>query len=1117
MSVNQALPKRNDLSLRLSFPEMPHRPAYPTVDRNEVHLIDAASRMRFDEWQHSRLLHESVCLAQDTLTNYGYAEEMVELLEGTRCQHLLQMREESSLPLTIKFLCSIPALPEIESRQMTHTLGEMVYKPMYGAEHIVSNNYYKYFEMNHVVEAFIILPGGVDTLEGFYNGIPSVSFNEEEEKILENKLLHSAVGRFQQEVDLSTIKQWLLKLGFNWFKLRRINTRDILFIFKEEEDYLRLMQKSIWYVQNIHFHVLKWTRDYDSIEESPIYPVWVSLDHLPLHLIDFQALFSIASLLGRPVTMDNYIVNRDRRDGARFCVEMDISIPPPPKIHFRIGGKDKFIKCNYEDLPSYCSHCKKFGHKCSPNPVSKPTGTVPSGKGKRGILHEEQMSWETTKGKRTKGRQGFTAGHGTQKDYGPKKFEWKLKASKSFFSANLIDLLDSYKEDTSKIVATPSAPQQSLLTLPTAAREKDNNINQFPSLSEAKAYADKTKANHFRSFSSPKKGAHRDFNRSLEACIFPLTPESGSAMLSAESISPKLNGNHKTDGHSGSHSDSGSLKNISDRNTMKNFQIVIPSPNATSLQISRKKIIRIRSNGKVLRRLDRVLVNNLTMDDFEDIYAKHLSKATSDHNPILLSCIKTDKGGPKPFRFINAWGNHHSLQHMITKVWNTGFHHGGMLGLSNKLKSLKVQLKEWNISCFGNIFLNLKKAEEAAVQAQQAYEQDPSEKNREEDNKARAKLILACDNEKDVISATQEFFLGIPIPKSYGATFISLIPKKDIPKDLGDYRPISLSTFMSKISTRNLADRLQRILPKIISPEQAGFQRGKGIEEQILLVEEFVHKMDYQTRGGNTILKLDMAKGFDYLEWEYLQGILHNFGFTDQAQHLLMANLKATHFSVMINGSPKGFFKMARGVKQGDPLSPLLFIIAGEGLSRMIKHLMHTNYLQRFNTGRDLLISHLAYADDIIIFCNGSLGNMTRIKEVLQIFMAASGQEINLNKSRFYCGKGVKHDSIPKIEDRLGMKHGALPFKYLGAPICKGKLKRRDCGMVTEHFRKYIESWYRKTLNPMGRLILIKHVLSSIPLHLIAVHILLKSVINTLHSMMSTYLWGVDNNKLRYH
>ncbi|VFQ86909.1 unnamed protein product [Cuscuta campestris] len=101
---------------------MPHRPSYPTVDRNEVQLIDAASRTRFGEWGHSRVLHESVCLAQDTLTDYGYAEEMEELLEGTRWQRLFKMRAESSLPLTIEFLCSISAVPEIESRQMTHSL-----------------------------------------------------------------------------------------------------------------------------------------------------------------------------------------------------------------------------------------------------------------------------------------------------------------------------------------------------------------------------------------------------------------------------------------------------------------------------------------------------------------------------------------------------------------------------------------------------------------------------------------------------------------------------------------------------------------------------------------------------------------------------------------------------------------------------------------------------------------------------------------------------------------------------------------------------------------------------------------------------------------------------------
>ncbi|VFQ66933.1 unnamed protein product [Cuscuta campestris] len=311
--------------------------------------------------------------------------------------------------------------------------------------------------------------------------------------------------------------------------------------------------------------------------------------------------------------------------------------------------------------------------------------------------------------------------------------------------------------------------------------------------------------------------------------------------------------------------------------------------------------------------------------------------------------------------------------------------YGGMAGLSSKLRCLKGVLTVWNKSTFGNIFSNLKEAEEQAISAQEAYEQDPNHSNREADNKARAHLIQATniellfwkqkanlkwisegdcnskfyhayvkgrrakakirciydqtgkehrdmenisrraidhftnvlsntqsiqvepmmdyleevitaeDNERickltfeeeiraavwsldlgsapgpdgfngtfyrtcwniiktDVISATQEFFTGVPIPKVYGSTFITLIPKNEKPRVFGDFRPIFLSTFMSKINTRILANRIQAILPKIISDEQTGFQKGMGVEEQILLVEEMVHKIDSKgnTSGNN--------------------------------------------------------------------------------------------------------------------------------------------------------------------------------------------------------------------------------------------------------------------------
>ncbi|VFQ65925.1 unnamed protein product [Cuscuta campestris] len=290
-----------------------------------------------------------------------------------------------------------------------------------------------------------------------------------------------------------------------------------------------------------------------------------------------------------------------------------------------------------------------------------------------------------------------------------------------------------------------------------------------------------------------------------------------------------------------------------------------------------------------------------------------------------------------------------------------------------------------------------------------------------------------------------------------------------------------------------------------------------GVEKQILLVEEMVHKIDTKVRGGNIIVKIDMAKAFDNLEWQYLQGVLNKLGFSTHAQNLLMANLKSTFLSILINGSPKGYFQMKRGVKQGDPLSPLLFIIAGEGLSRALNLSMKSSYITNYNTGRDMMISHLAFADDIIIFCNGECKNIYKLKHILNMYMEASGQQINYEKSKFYCGNKLGRLAISKIEGILGMKHDKLPFKYLGAPICKGKLKKTDCGELFKHFNKYIDSWYSKTLNQSGRLILIKHVLSSIPLHLIAAHTLPKSVITKLHSMMANFFWGTSSGNNKYH
>ncbi|VFQ94479.1 unnamed protein product [Cuscuta campestris] len=272
----------------------------------------------------------------------------------------------------------------------------------------------------------------------------------------------------------------------------------------------------------------------------------------------------------------------------------------------------------------------------------------------------------------------------------------------------------------------------------------------------------------------------------------------------------------------------------------------------------------------------------------------------------------------------------------------------------------------------------------------------------------------------DVLIASQEFFLGRPIPCAYGSTYLTLIPKCLNPKRFDDYHPISLSTFMSKINTKILSNRLNILLHKLIPPEQAAFQKGRSIDDHILVAQEAIHINDKKVCGGNTIFKIDMAKAFDKMKWSFIEGILNAFGFSDQSINLLMANLKGTNISILINGEPYGFLKMSRKVKQGDPLSPLLYIITGEGLSRLLNHYADTNHLQRFNVGSVRFPSHLIYADDLMIFTKGDTRNLLKLKNILGEYLQASGQEINFSKSRFYTSRKTHSSQIQNMEKALG-------------------------------------------------------------------------------------------------
>ncbi|VFQ88241.1 unnamed protein product [Cuscuta campestris] len=296
-----------------------------------------------------------------------------------------------------------------------------------------------------------------------------------------------------------------------------------------------------------------------------------------------------------------------------------------------------------------------------------------------------------------------------------------------------------------------------------------------------------------------------------------------------------------------------------------------------------------RSQGKVWRRLDRALVNTYAMNFFDDITLNHLSRSGSDHKPILLKGAINSYKGPKMFRFLNCWVSNDTFIPMVKLNWEKSSNVNGMSGFAEKLKILKTSIKEWNVSTFGDIFENVKMAEEEALARQNSFDNNPTKDNRAAANLASAKLLNAY-----LLKACQEFFLGVKVPVAFASTIITLIPKVNSPIKWKDFRPISLSTFMSKINSRILATRLSIVINKVIGPEQAGFQQGKSVDDQILLAQEMAHHLERKVEGGNIIVKIDMANAFDRMSWTFLEAVLEKMGFDEDVSNLLLSNLKAT-------------------------------------------------------------------------------------------------------------------------------------------------------------------------------------------------------------------------------
>ncbi|XP_042962496.1 uncharacterized protein LOC122296768 [Carya illinoinensis] len=352
-------------------------------------------------------------------------------------------------------------------------------------------------------------------------------------------------------------------------------------------------------------------------------------------------------------------------------------------------------------------------------------------------------------------------------------------------------------------------------------------------------------------------------------------------------------------------------------------------------------------------------------------------------------------------------------------------------------------------------------------------------------------------------------------------TLISLIPKVKNPIKIPDFRPISLCNVLYKIISKTIANRFKTILPKLISLNQTAFVPGRLITDNVLVAYETLHSMSTRMKGkkGCLALKLDMSKAYDRIEWGFVEAIMSKMGFPFQWISLVQRCLTSISYSILVNGKPQQNFLPSRGLRQGDPLSPYIFIMCAEALSSLLNQAEHSKVITPVHVGRGpITVNHLFFADDSLLFCQANPKEVSSLLDILSVYERASGQVLNRDKSSVFFSKNTKRDTRVQIQQLVGVRSTGSFEKYLGLPVCVGRKKvAAFCSLVDRTWSR-LESWKTKHLSGAGKEVLLKAVLQAIPTYAMGIFQLPASITGRLNQLLRKHWWGYneDTSKIQW-
>ncbi|KAL9661414.1 hypothetical protein QQ045_026238 [Rhodiola kirilowii] len=327
---------------------------------------------------------------------------------------------------------------------------------------------------------------------------------------------------------------------------------------------------------------------------------------------------------------------------------------------------------------------------------------------------------------------------------------------------------------------------------------------------------------------------------------------------------------------------------------------------------------------------------------------------------------------------------------------------------------------------------------------------------------------------KELCDSVRHCLRNNDMPKGVNAAYIALIPKSSQASKPEDYRHISCCNVTYKIVASLLAGRIKEVLPSIINPAQGAVVKDRLIVDNICLAQQLFNGYGKRNISERMAWKIDLWKAYDSIDRKFLISMLQTLKFPSKFIAWMEMCIQTTSYSIMINGEMIEFFEGRRGIRQGDPLSPFLFTIAMECLSRMLQKLTKAEGFYYHPKCHCIKLLHIMLADDLIMFSSGRKSTISAIKDVTSKFLNCSGLAINFQKSHLFT-EGMNDDKV-------------------------GSMCRKDCDILIEKITTRLECWSNRFLSRAGRRVLVASVLQAMVFFWARVCVLPKTVIQTVNA-----------------